>query len=45
VSGVTTIFLMQRDTSSSDRVDQAIDVVPLLFNGGVKLLDFSGWEM
>ena len=38
VSGVTTIFFMQRDTSSSHRVDKAIDcdlwnVVPLLFNG------------
>ena len=38
VSGVTTIFLMQRNISPSHRVDQAVDgglwnVVLLLFNG------------
>jgi hypothetical protein len=46
-SGMNTICLMQRDTSPSRRVDQAVDcgllnVVPLLFNGCVKLLDISG---
>ena len=38
---------MQRDTSPSHRVDQAVDcglwnVVPLLFIGCVKLLDIGG---
>ena len=44
VSGVTTICLMQRDTSPLHRVGQAVDwnVVPLLFNGCAKLLDISG---
>ena len=47
VSGVITICLMQRNTSPSYRVDQAVDcglwdVVPLLFNGCAKLLDFGG---
>ena len=47
VSGVTTICLMQRDTSPSRRVDQAIDcvlwnVVPVLFNGCSKLLNIGG---
>lgn len=47
VSGVITICLMQCDTSSSHRVDQAVDcglwnVVPLLFIGCAKLLDISG---
>ena len=49
VSGVTSICLMHRDTSPSHRVDQAVDcglwnVVPLLFNGCVKLLEM-GWEL
>jgi hypothetical protein len=44
---VITICLMQRDTSSSHRVDQAVDfglwkVYPLLFNGYAKLLDTGG---
>ena len=47
VSVVTTICLMQRDTSPSHRVNQAVDcglwnVVPLLFIGCVKLLDIGG---
>ena len=47
VSGVTTICLMQLDTSPSHRVDQAVDCgqwnfVPLLFNGCAKLLDIDG---
>ena len=47
VSGVTTIYLMQRNISPSHRVDQAGDcglwnVVPLFFNGCAKLLDISG---
>jgi hypothetical protein len=38
---------MQRDTSPSHRVDQAVDrgqrnVVPLLFHGWGKLLDIGG---
>jgi hypothetical protein len=46
-TGVTTICLMQLDTSPSHRVDQAVDcglwnVVPLLFNSCVKLLDIGG---
>ena len=46
VSGGT-ICLMQRDTSPSHRVDQAVgcglwNVVPLLFNGCAKLLDSVG---
>jgi glycine/serine hydroxymethyltransferase len=46
VSGVT-ICLMQRDTSPSDRVDQAVDcglrnVVALLFNGCAKFLEMGG---
>ena len=51
VSGVTTICLMQHNTSPSHRVDQAVDcglwnVVPLLFNGCVKLLDIGGnWNI
>ena len=50
VSGVTTICLMQCDTSPSHRVDQAVDcglwnVVPLLFNSCAKLLDIGGnWK-
>ncbi len=39
VPGVTTICLMQCNTSPSHRVDQVVDVGPLLFNGCVKLLD------
>ena len=44
VSGVTTICLMQRNTSPSNIVDQAVDcdlwnAVPLLFNGCSKLVD------
>jgi hypothetical protein len=44
VSGVTTICLMQRNTSPSNRVNQAVDcglwtVVSLLFIGYAKLLD------
>ena len=47
VSGVATIYGMQRDTSPSHRVDQAVDcglwnVVPLLFNGCVKLRNIGG---
>ena len=46
VSGVTTIYLIQHDTSSH-RVDHAVDcvlwnVVPLLFNGCAMLLDTAG---
>jgi hypothetical protein len=46
VSGVTTICLMQRDTSPSHRVDEAVDcglwnVVSLIFNGCAKLLDIG----
>ncbi len=46
VSGVTTIFLTQCNTSPSHRVDQVVDcglcnVGPLLFNGCVKLLDIN----
>ena len=50
VSGVTTICLMQHDTSPSHRVDQAADcglwnVVSLLFNGCAKLLDIvQNWN-
>ena len=45
---VTTICCMQRDTSPSHRVDQAVDfglwnVVPFHFNGCVKLLDIGGY--
>jgi hypothetical protein len=45
---VTTICLMQRDTSPSDRVDHSVDcglwnAAPLLFNGCAKLLDI-GWN-
>ena len=48
LSGLNTICLMQRDTSPSHRVDQAVDcglwnVVPFLFKGCVKLLDI-GWN-
>ncbi len=44
VSGVTTICLMQCNTSPSHRVDQVVDcglwnVGPLLFNDCAKLLD------
>ena len=44
---VTNICLMQHNTSPSHRVDQAVDcglwnVVPLLFNGCVKLPDIGG---
>ena len=47
VSGVTTTCLMQRDTFPSHRVNKDVDcglwnVVPLLFNGFVKLLDIGG---
>jgi hypothetical protein len=47
VTGVTVICLMQRDTSPSHRVDQAVDcglwkVVPLIFHGCAKLLDIGG---
>jgi hypothetical protein len=47
VSGVTTICLMQHDTSPLHRVDQAIDcglwnVVPRIFNVCAKLLDIGG---
>ena len=47
VSGVTTICVMQQDTSPLHRVDQAIEyglwyVVPLLFNGCAKLIDIGG---
>ena len=51
VSGVTTICLMQCDTSSSHRDDQAIDcglwnVVPLLFNGHQTFLDIGrNWKV
>jgi hypothetical protein len=43
---MTTICLMHRNTGPSHRVDQAVDcglrnVVPLLFNGCVKLLDID----
>ncbi len=46
VSGVTTICLMQCNTSPSHRVDHVVDcglwdVGPLLFNGCVKLLDIG----
>ncbi len=46
VSGVITIFLMQRHTSPLHRVDQVVDCVlwnvgPLLFNGCAKLLDIG----
>ncbi len=46
VSGVTTICLMQCNTSPSHRVDQVVDcglwnVGPLLFNGCAKLLDID----
>ncbi len=46
VSGVTTICLMQCNTSPSHRVDQVVDfglwnVGPLLFNGCEKLLDIG----
>ncbi len=46
VSGVTTICLMQCNTSPSHRVDQVVDcglwnVGPLLFNGCAKLLDIG----
>ena len=46
VSGVTTICLMQHDTSPSNKVDQAVDcvlwnVVSLLFNDCEKLLDIG----
>ncbi len=44
VSGATTIFLTQCNTSPAHRADQVVDcglcnVGPLLFNGCVKLLD------
>ena len=47
VSGVTTIYLIQRDTFPSHGVDQTVDcvlwnVVPHLFNGCAKLLDIGG---
>jgi hypothetical protein len=47
VSGETTICLIQRDTSPSHRVDQAVDcglwnVAPLLFNCCAKLPDIGG---
>ena len=51
VSGVTTIFLLQHDTSPSHRVDQAVDcglwnVAPLLFNGCAKFLNIGGnWNI
>ncbi len=46
VSGVTTFFLTQCNTSPSHRVDQVIDcglwnAGPLLFNGCAKLLDIG----
>ena len=46
VSVVTTICLMQCDTSPSHRVDQAVDcglwnVVPLFFNDCAKLLNIG----
>ncbi|XP_071241199.1 adhesion G protein-coupled receptor E1-like isoform X1 [Salvelinus alpinus] len=46
VSEVATICLMQRNTSPSHRVDQAVDcglwnVVPLLFNDCVKLMNID----
>ncbi len=46
VYGVTTICLMQFNTSLSHRVDQVVDcglrnVGPLLFNGCAKLLDIG----
>ena len=50
-SNVTTICLMQRNTSTSHRVEQAVNcglwnVVSLLFNGRMKLLDIGGnWNM
>ena len=47
ISGVNTICLMQRDTSPSHSVDQAVDcglwnVVSLLINASAKLLDIGG---
>ena len=51
VSGVTTICLMQRDTSPLHNVDQAVDcglwnVVPLLLKGCTMLLNISeNWNM
>ena len=47
VPNVTTICLMERDTSPSHGVNHAVDcglwnVVPLLFNGCAKFLDISG---
>jgi hypothetical protein len=47
ISGVTSICLMQNDTSPSRRVDCGLwNVVPLLFNGCVKFLDIGGnWNM
>ncbi len=51
VSGLTTICLMQCNTSPSHRVDQVVDcglcnVGPLLFNVCVKLLDIvRNWNM
>ncbi len=51
LSGVTTIYLKQCNTSPSHRVDQVVDcglwnVGPLLFNGCVKLLDIGrNWNM
>ncbi len=51
VSGMTTICLMQCNTSPSHRVDQVVDcglwdVGPLLFNGCAKLLDIGrNWNM
>ncbi len=46
VSGVTTICLMQCNTSLSHRVDQVVDfglwdVGPLLFNGCAELLNIG----
>ncbi len=46
VSGVTTICLMQCNTSPSHRVDQVVDcglwnVGPLIFDGCAKLLDIG----
>ncbi len=51
VSGVTTICLMQCNTSPLHRVDQVVDcglwnVGPLLFNGCAKFLDIGrNWNM
>jgi hypothetical protein len=47
VSDVTTIYLVQRDTSPSHKVYQAVDcglwnVVPLVFNGCAKFLAIGG---